>query len=193
MPKSASTQQHIFNFQFSIINCPLIIIFLMTTFLLTSCEKEPYKACKEDPTCEYLRCKVNGEWWTPDCEQGPLFGCDHTDVQYYRYLNGGGLSIYSSKASNRTGIILTSNNVRYTNTSYNLYRQGKYSEFYLKNTVLNSWDSYYLDTTNFNKLIITYIDTVDFILKGNFTFTGKNENGNTVSITEGEFRYHYRF
>ncbi len=63
-------------------------------FLLTSCDREPYVRCQSDPTCEYFRCKVNGKWWTPDCEQGPLFGCDHTDLQYYRYIEGGGFVIF---------------------------------------------------------------------------------------------------
>ncbi len=67
----------------------LIVSILLISFEKVPDDKEPYSRCKDDPTCEYFRCKVNGKWWTPDCEQGPLFGCTHTDVQYYRYLNGG--------------------------------------------------------------------------------------------------------
>ncbi|MCZ2100908.1 MAG: hypothetical protein LC107_05170 [Chitinophagales bacterium] len=32
-------------------------------FPLISCDKEPYS-----------RCKVNGKWWTPDCEQVRYLG-----------------------------------------------------------------------------------------------------------------------
>lgn len=70
---------------------PLILI---VSILLISCDKEPYSRCKDDPDCEYFRCKVNGKWWTPDCEQGPLFGCDHTDVQYYKDSGGETTDLY---------------------------------------------------------------------------------------------------
>ena len=188
MPKSASTQQHIFNFQFSIINCPLIIIFLMTTILLISCEKEPYKACKEDPTCEYFRCKVNGEWWTPDCEQGPLFGCDHTDVQYYRYLNGGGLEMNSSSKKNNDGFYFLLYNVKNVNEENKLSIKGRVYSKYFTDKLM-----FYVDTTQHNEFILIELDTVKYIMSARFFFKGVDENGNTVSITEGEFRQHYRF
>jgi hypothetical protein len=164
------------------------IIFMMT-FILSSCDKDPVDACKDDPTCEYFRCKVNGEWWTPDCENGPLFGCRHTDVQYYKDLRGGIIELNSSSIKNENGIYLYLYNIKNKNinNSYKINNE-VYSYYFNKKNGQN----YYIDTTKNNEFILTSLDTVSFTMSARFSFTGVDESGKTVSITDGEFRQNYR-
>ena len=162
----------------------------MTTFLLTSCEKEPYKACKEDPTCEYLRCKVNGEWWTPDCEQGPLFGCDHTDVQYYK--EDGYLSISSTSKKKDEGFYILALDVLSTG-DYDLYDGVNVkTRFRRGSNIVDCW-VYYIISGEASNITIDYLDNSNYVVGGSFLFKCKNDCGEILNITDGEFRQKYRF
>ncbi len=164
------------------------IIFMMT-FILTSCDKVPLEVCAEDPSCEYFRCKVNGEWWTPDCEEGPLFGCRHTDVQYYKDLGNGSLEMGTTSKESKDGLYFLLVNIKDKNlqNSYMINNNKIFTKYF------NSSNMFYVDTTKYNEFILTQLDTMDYIISARFSFTGVDENGNTVSITDGEFRQHYRF
>src|SRR5690606_27861780 len=59
---------------------------MITTFF--SCEKDPLRHCRHDPTCEYFTCKVNGQRWDTQCNSDIIFGCTLWDVQYYRKTSG---------------------------------------------------------------------------------------------------------
>jgi hypothetical protein len=171
---------------YTIIRLSSIIFFM--TFMLSSCDKDPLDACAEDPTCEYFRCKVNGEWWTPDCEDGPLFGCRHTDVQYYKDSSGGSLEMSTSSKKNNEGFIFRIWNVKRININLSYKRVNKIdSRFYEDNF------DFYVDTTKNSEFILTSLDTVSFMMSARFSFTGVDESGKTVSITNGEFRQKYRF
>jgi len=163
----------------------------MMTFVLTSCDKEPlepFQNCINDPECEYFRCKVNGEWWTPDCEQGPLFGCRHTDVQYYKDLRGGSLEMSTSSKKNNDGFIFRLRNIKNIDINNSFIRNNKIdSRYYSKNF------DFFVDTTMNNEFILTSLDTVGFMMNAKFSFIGVDESGQTVTITEGSFRQKYRF
>ncbi len=177
---------------YTIIRLSSIIFFM--TFILSSCDKDPLDACAEDPTCEYFRCKVNGEWWTPDCEDGPLFGCRHTDVQYYRDLNGGGLTMNVKKESQQSGFLLSANNIQSINTKYEIYRKnGDITRYYEDENKDKVRERYYIDSLAENYIIFDKIDTVNFILQGKFYFEGIDSSGIRKTITDGEFRHRYRF
>jgi len=165
------------------------------TFILSSCNKDPLDACAEDPTCEYFRCKVNGEWWTPDCEDGPLFGCRHTDVLYYQHLNGGGLEIYTSKDSDNSGINFYAWNINTPNISYNfIYNNQNYlTRFYENKDNSGNRNRFFIDTSAINYIIFSKIDTLNFILEGKFYFEGLDDGGNRKIISDGSFRQKYRF
>ena len=91
-----------------------------------------------------------------------------------------------------SGIIITANNVQDINVNYKLFRQGKYSEFYIKNKS-NQWDTYNVDTIQHNEIRFSKIDTINYILEGTFRFEGINNDGERKIISDGEFRLHYRF
>ena len=166
------------------------LLLLITLTFFTACEKEdPLAACKADPTCEYFRCKVDGKEWRPDCESAFL-GCDAVDVQYYRDLNGGGLSIIAKNSNDTSGIKLTAT-VKKENINYKLFRKNIKSEYY--QILLNEWDSYLVDTTLNNEIFFTKIDTINYLIEGTYEFTGINESGELKTITDGEFRQQYRF
>ncbi len=170
------------------------IIFMMT-FILSSCDKDPVDACIDDPTCEYFRCKVNGEWWTPDCENGPLFGCRHTDVQYYKDSEIKPIYIYTSKESNTSGMNLYARNIQETDLKYkfDFQNQNDLPRFYEQKQ--NSVDRirYLIDTSAVNYIIFSKIDTLSFILEGKFYFEGLDDGGNRKIISDGSFRQKYRF
>jgi hypothetical protein len=172
------------------LNLITYFIAFLYIILISSCNKDPLDACAEDPTCEYFRCKVNGEWWTPDCEDGSLFGCRHTDVQYYRDLNGGGLSMTSSSKKNNDGFVFRLWNIKEINTFNSYKRNNKIDTQYFNN---NNDLNFFVDTTKQNEFILTHLDTISFIISARFSFIGIDENGQTVSITDGEFRQNYRF
>ncbi|MEZ4909487.1 MAG: hypothetical protein R2774_01365 [Saprospiraceae bacterium] len=167
------------------------IIFMMT-FVLTSCDKDPLEACAEDPSCEYFRCKVNGEWWTPDCEDGPLFGCRHTDVQYY--FNTSGTVEFSSKSQkNNEGIYMLIHSVFEVDTIFNHYSGPNVSSGFRRSNI--PMDCRLFDLVQKEKSIfkLTKIDKSSNIIEGEFSFIAKNSCNETVNITSGEFRQHYRF
>jgi hypothetical protein len=162
----------------------------MMTLLLSSCEKEPLKDCINDPDCEYFRCKINGEWWTPDCEEGPLFGCRHTDVLYYKNSRGGSLEMNTSSKKNNDVFVFRLWNLKEANIDNSYVINGKIYTRYVDKTIDKR---FYVDTTNFNEFILISLDTVGLMMNAKFSFTGKDESGKTVSITEGSFRLGYRF
>ncbi|MFZ1705359.1 MAG: hypothetical protein WAT79_13505 [Saprospiraceae bacterium] len=170
-----------------------LFVMMMTTFFF-SCEKEkdPLEACRKDPTCEYFVCKVNGERWEPQCNRDPLFGCTPWDVQYYRNTSGNlGMYIRNESLSQnftlltRNQILKIGDNELFTNENI----QTRFSN-------LNNMEScvrYELDTLKFSSLYISKIDTINYYLSGTFNFTGKNDCGEEVKITDGEFNLSYRF
>lgn len=160
----------------------------MMTFVLTSCDKDPLEACAENPTCEYFRCKVNGEWWTPDCEVGPLFGCRHTDVQYYKDSRGGSIEMTSSSKKQNDGFYIRCLNIKEKDINNSFAINNKiYTKYF------NSSNMFFVDSTKHSEFILTHLDTISFSISARFSFFGIDENGQTVTITEGSFRQKYRF
>jgi hypothetical protein len=175
---------------YTIIRLSSIIFFM--TFILSSCNKDPLDACAEDPTCEYFRCKVNGEWWTPDCEDGPLFGCRHTDVQYYFRTTG--TIEFSSKSENKNeGMLIIIHDIFKTDTMYNHYLGPNVSSRFRRSNNNLDCQIYKLVDQNSSTFLLTKIDTVNFLIEGKFSFSAKNECNDIVRVTDGSFRQHYRF
>ena len=168
------------------------IVACLFVLFLNSCDKtSDLEKCKADPMCEYFRCNVDGKPWKPYCESSFL-GCEAVDVQYYKELNGGGLTIKASKENDTSGFRIVNINIQDTDTEYDMYfLPNNRSKYFIK--VAGDWDEYLVDTSTINILRFSKIDTVNFILEGTFQFTGINENGLKKEITEGQFRQHYRF
>jgi hypothetical protein len=158
--------------------------------MLSSCNKDPLDACAEDPTCEYFRCKVNGEWWTPDCEDGPLFGCRHTDVQYYK-LDGTLIIIASSKINNES-FNLTVENIKSPGT-YKFYNGPNVKTRFGRNENSPGCNIYNIYQDSTSNISISLLDTTKFIIEGKFSFSAKNDCNDIIEITDGSFRQLYRF
>ncbi len=164
----------------------------MMTFILSSCDKDPIEACAEDPTCEYFRCKVNGEWWTPDCEDGPLFGCRHTDVQYY-YGTTGYIEFSSKSQKNDESMSMRIESVFISDSIYSHYLGPNTSSRFRRGNNKNDCQIYKLIDQNNSTFLLAKIDTVKFIIEGKFSFSAKNECNEIIDITDGSFRQRYRF
>jgi hypothetical protein len=162
----------------------IYLLSLISIISFVSCEKdEPFADCIDDPTCEYFRCKVDGEWWTPYCEQGPLFGCSATDVQYYRDLNGGGLELVAKNSKTNSSIVFDVRGIKVENIETKFYHVG-----------FKSGDKIYnLDTLILNQYMkLIKIDTINFMLEGKFQLSPSKDK-EIINITEGSFRLPYRF
>ncbi len=166
---------------------PLILI---VSILLTSCDKEPYSRCKDDPDCEYFRCKVDGKWWTPDCEQGPLLGCTSVDLQYYK--QDGYLSISANSENNNDGFKILALNVLKVK-EYNLHNGVNVKTSYRRSNNTSNCIIYNIIDETTSSLVINKLDTSKFIIEANFSFKCENECGELINISDGYFRQHYRF
>src|SRR5690606_6426149 len=92
-------------------------LLMITTFF--SCEKDPLRNCRQDPTCEYFTCKVNGVQWEPQCNSEPLFGCTPWDVQYYKSLEWLIMNV-SSEDLKQSFLIYVKGNLQ-NNTNYEVF------------------------------------------------------------------------
>ncbi len=161
-------------------------------FLLTSCDREPYVRCQSDPTCEYFRCKVNGKWWTPDCEQGPLFGCDHTDVQYYREHRGGNLILITSSKEKATGFAFRMDSLIMPGKTHVYYNGPNIKSIYYDDNLSIDCQVFTILNNSFAKFEVTSIQSDEKLFEGNFSFEAENECNQRVTVTDGEFRLKYR-
>jgi len=59
--------------------------------------------------------------------------------------------------------------------------------------LIDSCIRYKLDTLQNYSFYVTRIDTIKYFISGTFHFTGRNDCGEEVHITEGEFNLPYRF
>ncbi len=94
----------------------------------------------------------------------------------------------SSSKKNNDGFYFLLYNVKNVNEENKLSIKGRVYSKYFTDKLM-----FYVDTTQHNEFILIELDTVKYIMSARFFFKGVDENGNTVSITEGEFRQHYRF
>jgi hypothetical protein len=171
----------------------LWLLTLMMTLSFFSCEKDPLEDCRKDPTCEYFICKVNGERWEPQCKGEPFFGgCTPWDVQYYRKTSGN-LGMYIKNESIKQNFIFLTRNQKLILGNNKLYKDEFIQTFYADGKFSEGCKIFIIDTLTSSTLNITKIDTVDYFLSGTFHFTAKNDCGDVMTITDGEFNLPYRF
>ena len=177
------------------INSKTTVWLFITTIVILffSCEKDddPFKECRKNPDCEYFTCKVNGKRWEPRCISEPLFGCTPWDVQYYRNIPA--LDIYIDNEKENEHFTFLIRNSKLSMGENKLFInddiQTRFSN--LNNSV--QCVRFKLDTLKAYSFYISKIDSINYYLSGKFHFTGKNECGEEVLITEGEFNLPYRF
>jgi hypothetical protein len=164
---------------------------LMMTLTFFSCEKDPFEDCRKDPTCEYFTCKVNGERWEPQCEGEPFFGCTPWDVQYSKNIPSLDLSAKNEKRSQN--ILMIVHKTILKEGENKLYSDINIQTFFADGKFSNGCKIFNIDTLTSSTLNISKIDTVDYFLSGTFHFTAKNDCGDVMTITDGEFNLPYRF
>ena len=162
---------------------------MITTFF--SCEKDPLRHCRQDPTCEYFTCKVNGERWEPQCNSDIIFGCTPWDVQYYKNIPA--LDMYIDNEQRKQRITLLVRDKKLILGENDLYTSSFIETSFSDGNKLANCKIFIIDSLAFQSLQISKIDTINRYLTGTFYFTGKNECGDEVQITDGEFNLHYRF
>ena len=166
----------------------LWLLTLMMTFTFFSCEKDPLEDCRKDPTCEYFTCKVNGERWEPNCDGGPLFGCTPWDVLYGGGIKAMDMHIDNEAKNSRITMIVRKEWLKIGNNQ--LYTDDFIQTFYADGGEI--CNIFVLDTISPHSFNILQIDTIKYYLKGTFNFKGKNDCGDQVTITDGEFNLPYR-
>ena len=173
------------------------MVWILATILTTlffSCEKDddPFKECRKHPDCEYFTCKIDGKRWEPQCDGGPLFGCTPWDVQYYRKTSGN-LSMSVENEENNQFFKFVTKELKLKIGNNKLYIdediQTRFSNLNLNDSCIR----YKLDTFQPYSFNVTKIDTINYYLSAYFSFIGKNDCGDEVIITDGEFNLPYRF
>lgn len=163
----------------------ILLILLFT--LASSCSKYD---CDD---CIYFRCKVDGKEWRMNCNTQEPFGCSAYDVQYYRYDGTNNIYLYIKNDDNNSAVKLYAKNIDSTGLRYVIRRPGTTFSSYIDRNTKKLCDSYKMDTLKYNYLRLNEIDTINYIVGGEFEFTGQDSCGNVVQITEGKFRLRYRF
>jgi hypothetical protein len=164
----------------------------MMTLSFFSCEKDPLEDCRKDPTCEYFTCKVNGVRWEPQCKGEPFFGgCTPWDVQYYKNIDWLIINVRNETLEN-SALIYVNGQIS-NNTIHEIFTENNSpSTFFLKNTI-DSCSNYKVIKGYNNFLEITRFNPDLKVINGKFSFTAKNNCGDVVTITDGEFNLPYRF
>ncbi len=164
----------------------LTILLIALLSLASSCRKDDMPS---DGHKNIFRCKVNGVEWTPHCISD-FFGCSAVDCQYYKgsgTISIGAIRQFANKSID-DGLII----YKY-GTQLGINQLTYKSEIYLNYNNKKGCKSYYLDTTVNRTIIVEQVDTFNYIIKGSFEFTGLNQCGDTINVTDGFFDLEYRF
>ncbi len=167
-----------------IYNKIFLLLFLITCSL--SCEKDKCKNCY--PTI--FECKVDGKSWKTSCESQDIFGCSALDIQVY--LKSKSIEIYAKNDNENSSMSLFL--VKSINIGINKLYFGPndiYTKFVDANKI-HSCRVFKIDTLLTNFINITKLDTINQILQATFEFTGINDCGNKVKITDGKIDAIYR-
>ena len=167
----------------------LTSILFLSIFLIISCGDN--YTCDD---CIYFTCDVDGEEFRPDCSSESIFGCSAIDAKYF--IHGSrDIYVYIKNEERDDNIRINSINITDENEYYPLIKANNknfISTFYRGSAECNK---YRVDTmSTSDRLYITEIDTINWIIAGEFNFTGFNEcTGDPVHITNGKFRLNYTF
>ena len=166
-------------------------IFLISCCLLfftVSCQKEKLPKLTQEGKNTF-GCKINGKNWVPH-GGGGFSGIDPVNGGFFRDIN----TIYVRAYSENESVELYLENV---------YRTGEYSLNFTTipmpdNLNPKSYGLYVVGNNNLRNLFITSasyqgkvtisnLDTTNKIVSGTFEFTGGDDAGKTVKITDGRF------
>ncbi len=154
----------------------LISIFI---FMLLSCRKDESNTIHRD----VFKCEINGVPWEAKCVEGPLFGCNEIDCQYYE--NSSSLEIVASNTvddtssfhiyvnSNNGGLQIGENILEYTRLSFNNIR-------------------YNIDPCCNSTLELLALQKDKKVIECNFSVKLVSEAGDTVLVSRGYFKSKYR-
>ncbi len=176
---------------------PGLLFFLFSLFTFSQCKKN-----KTDPPLPpetitgamTFGCKVNGKVFVPEDGNGKpgLF------VEYPYLGNGpdGGFHLnipaFNYQSSPKRGVsIVTDSLLLFEGVSYYFEDSiGSAKAFYLEEAN-NGLVVYHKLKSDTGSLFITRHDQVNKILSGTFSFSGTNDNGAKVYVTEGRFDIRY--
>lgn len=157
--------------------------------LAASCHSDDEISSMDDQASEHttLRCKINGEDWTP--AGGDLFSIYPFDLQYYS--DTGVLNLDAQRnIGNVSQSINIATRIRNLNEDNNLFYA---INLFTNGELENTCKRFALDTLSGHHLVVIELDTIDYSMIGEFAFTAINECNDTVKITEGYFDLKYRF
>nr|WP_315174349.1 DUF6252 family protein [uncultured Flavobacterium sp.] len=175
-----------------------LLVLLVTTFVLTSCDKDDNKPKTEleklpaatQTGAQTFGCLIDGKAFVP-----PKFGTNAPSA-FYQFVGGAyTLSISGRRAdsSNLKGVIIGCIDMPIIQeTTYSL--KEKTAHNYFGSYLIGGGIYGEFNSTNIESgtLTITNFDSSNFIISGIFSFKGKEINtGETVEITEGRFDMHY--
>lgn len=141
-------------------------------------------ACRKEGEINYnnypdrLTCKVNGQDWQPQGDDGP-FGAPYFVVEYYTQT--GMLTVFADNGTKHQvlylgcdSLVIGENRFRQTSVVWRdwLYPNSDCAEFAF-------------DTLSANRLFIEEIDHEHKVLKGKFRFTLINDCGEKLEFTDG--------
>ena len=147
-------------------------------------EVTPQPSTEEHTT---LRCKINGEDWTP-ASSGLLAGYPF-DLEYYSY--DGFLRLLTWNSSLETSISIGSSPIK---LGRNSITENDYNWHFTNGLNSSGCKDYEdLEVGYNNHLTIIEIDSIDYFIIGKFEFSALNSCADTVRITEGYFDLKYHF
>ncbi len=170
----------------------IFLLFTATLFLATACDKEDDIATTSTSNNhDILRCKINGENWTPAGEGFDVI----SPVELNYYSDDGDLRLIAGNStlnSNFKGaIVFHSQNISLGENSITENE----SNFYIQNNDNINECKYYGDLSpNFdNYVFVNQIDSINYFIKGEFQFSAINDCQDTIRVTEGYFDLNYFF
>ncbi len=167
----------------------IYLLFTATLFLATACDKEDDMTSDSSNNHDILRCKINGENWTPK-----VAGFDLVypfELNYYRDIERLELLVKNNAGSS---ILQGSIYIRCNVDSVNTLNKIIFREDVIKNNNYSyECSAFGLDTLTTNFIQITSIDTLNFVMTGKFECSAINDCQDTIRVTEGYFDLNYFF
>ena len=173
-------------------NSPKLLL-IAISFLTANCNKgKPQSSSDPSTLSNQLTCKIDGiEWKSTQALYSGFFDYSPTFNRRYLYLHYVGgrqeINIFINPPYNKTSFNADKNTGLYSTTIYpeNYLSLEKYNDNMTPEEICITGKG------NAGKIDITLIDSVKHIVKGKFSFKGKDERtGKMVSVTDGYFEFH---
>ena len=164
--------------------------FLLSTVLLSSCERGPELTPLTQEGKNTFSCKVNGEVWIPNGRSDLVVSIKALSGGFFRNLPTDSTRIWISAVKGDNEIHLYLKEVKAGTQYFNLptpkigytFNPENYAEFRESRTKGFSTNAQYTGSAT-----LLRADTLTGIISGTFEFTAGISTGETVRVTEGRF------